>query len=80
MNELLQRVLQILGKTEEEFNQEVEEVKEKSLVNQNFDSMADVVAFLIVNSDAMAQANAELITRIIDLENKVQQLEGNTNA
>jgi phage-related protein len=80
MEELLQRVLQILGKTEEEFNHEVEEVKEKSLVNQNFDSMADVVAFLIVNSDAMAQANAELITRIIDLENKVQQLEGNTNA
>lgn len=80
MEELLQRVLQILGKTEEEFYQEVEEVKEKSLVNQNFDSMADVVAFLIVNSDAMAQANAELITRIIELENKVQQLEGNANA
>mgnify|MGYP001451839093 CR=1 FL=1 len=80
MEELLQRVLQILGKTEEEFNQEVEELKGKSLINQDVGSLADVAAFLIVNSDAMAQANAELITRIIDLENKVQQLEGNTNA
>ncbi|MGG4011406.1 hypothetical protein [Bacillus smithii] len=80
MEELLQRVLQILGKTEEEFNREVEDLKGKSLINQDVNSLADVAAFLIVNSDAMAQANAELITRIIDLENKVQQLEGNSNA
>ncbi|MEJ9151066.1 hypothetical protein [Bacillus smithii] len=80
MEELLQRVLQILGKTEEEFNREVEELKEKSLINQDVSSLSDVAAFLIVNSDAMAQANAELIAKVADLEQRLSQMEGNANA
>lgn len=80
MDELLQKVLQATGRTEEEFNKEVEEIKGKSLINQNVSSLADVAAFLIVNSDAMAQANTELILKIISLEEKIQKLEEKANA
>lgn len=79
MDELLQRVLQAIGKTESEFNQEVEEIKSQSLANQNQESLADAVTFLIVNADAMAQANAVLIQQNADLQKRVEQLEGNTN-
>lgn len=72
MDELLQRVLQATGKTEDEFNREVEEVKTKSLANQNAESLADAVAFLIVNADAMAQANAILIHQVADLQTKME--------
>ncbi|MED1711700.1 hypothetical protein P4V34_28540 [Bacillus thuringiensis] len=80
MNELLQKVLQATGKTESEFNREVEEEKEKLLINKDVSSLADVVDFLIVNSDAMAQANTELILKIVSLEEKIQELEEKANA
>ncbi len=79
MDDLLQKVLQVLGKSEEDFNADVEAEKEKLLANQNAESLADAVAFLIVNVNALAETNTVLMQQLADVQAK-QNTEGTTNA
>ncbi|MFS0766025.1 hypothetical protein [Peribacillus phoenicis] len=80
MDELLDRVLVAVGKTREEYDREVEEQKGKSLINQDVASLAEVTAFLIVNTETMAQVNAELMKKVFEMEQRMNELEGNANA
>ncbi|MBT2717563.1 hypothetical protein [Bacillus sp. ISL-57] len=80
MDELLDRVLVAVGKTREEYDREVEEQKGKSLINQDVSSLAEVTAFLIVNTETMAQVNAELMKKVFEMEQRIEELEGNVNA
>lgn len=80
MDELLERVLAAAGKTREEFDREVEELRGTALINQDVSSLAEATSFLIVNAEYSAQANAELITMVFELNQRISELEGKANA
>jgi len=72
MEELLQRVLQQLGKTPEEFNQDVEEMRKQS----NPEMMANLIAMLMQNAEFTAMMLSTLMMENADLKARVEQLEG----
>ncbi|MGE6379536.1 hypothetical protein [Peribacillus muralis] len=80
MDELLDRVLLATGKTREDYDREVEEIRGKALINQDVTALAEVTAFLIVNMETMAQVNAEFMTKFFEMEQRVKKLEGKANA
>ena len=80
MDELLERVLAAAGRTREEFDREVEELRGTALINQDVSSLAEATSFLIVNAEYSAQANAELITMVFELNQRISELEGKANA
>jgi len=72
MDELLQRVLQQLGKTPEEFDQDVEEMRKQS----NSEMMANLIAMLMQNAEFTAMMLSTLMMENADLKSRVEQLEG----
>ena len=78
--EFIERVALAAGKTLEDFDREVEELKSEILITQDVSSLAEATSFLIVNAEFTAQANAELITKVFELEARLAELEGNANA
>ena len=72
MDELLQRVLQQLGKTPEEFAQDVEEMRKQS----NPEMMANLIAMMMQNAEFTAMMLSTLMVENEDLKSRVEQLEG----
>jgi len=72
MDELLQRVLQQLGKTPEEFDQDVEEMRKQS----NSEMMANLLAMMMQNAEFTAMMLSTLMVENEDLKSRVEQLEG----
>jgi len=72
MDELLQRVLQQLGKTPEEFEQDVEEMRKQS----NPEMMANLIAMMMQNAEFTAMMLSTLMMENADLKSRVEQLEG----
>ncbi|MFJ8245164.1 hypothetical protein [Peribacillus asahii] len=72
MDELLQRVLQQLGKTPEEFDQDVEEMRKRS----NPEMMANLIAMMMQNAEFTAMMLSTLMMENADLKARVEQLEG----
>ncbi|USK85741.1 hypothetical protein [Peribacillus asahii] len=72
MDELLQRVLQQLGKTPEEFDQDVEEMRKQS----NPEMTANLIAMMMQNAEFTAMMLSTLMMENEDLKSRVEQLEG----
>jgi len=72
MDELLQRVLQQLGKTPEEFDQDVEEMRKQS----NSEMMANLLAMMMQNAEFTAMMLSTLMAENADLKSRVENLEG----
>jgi len=72
MDELLQRVLQQLGKTPEEFDQDVEEMRKQS----NSEMMANLIAMMMQNAEFTAMMLSTLMMENADLKARVENLEG----
>lgn len=81
--ELIERVAKSVGKTLEDFDKEVADLKSKSpiaAVSQDMASVGEVVTFLIVNAEMMAQMNAELMGMVFESQMRILELEEKTNA
>jgi hypothetical protein len=72
MDELLQRVLAKLGKTQEDFDNDVESLKAQS----NSEMMANLIAMLMQNADLTGQMVGDLIQENADLKARIEALEG----
>lgn len=72
MEELLERVLQQLGKSRAEFDNEVEQARQQS----NPEMMANLIAMMMQNGEFTAMMIADLIQQVADLQTKIEKLEG----
>lgn len=72
MEELLERVLQQIGKSRSEFDLEVEQARQQS----NPEMMANLIAMMLQNGEFTAQMIADLMMQVADLQTKIDKLEG----
>ncbi|MGG0889952.1 hypothetical protein [Cytobacillus horneckiae] len=79
MDQLLEMVLQLQGKTKEEFNQEAIELRKKLLINQDVNSIGDVVSFLMENASSSGEVMNVILLHMAEQEQKIKELEAKVN-
>ncbi|PAD69952.1 hypothetical protein CHH83_05980 [Bacillus sp. 7586-K] len=76
MEELLDLVLKTLGKTQAQFEAEVEEAKKESSI----ENIANLMAILMQNADFTANIISTLIQEVAMLKDRIAELEGSTQS
>lgn len=65
---------------EEELNQKIQEHQQKMPITNDLNGLGETVTMLLVNLDANAQTNTQLMQKVTELENRITELEGKVNA